>query len=113
MGDAPKPPFLRRQTLPPEPPTGMGARLAVIEHKLLTHAERDDRLEDALGKLSEGLGTLTATVGEIHAEVRAAIERRKFWTKVLVAVTTAVALFLIGVLAKISLIVQGAKLPTP
>lgn len=68
-------------------------------------------------KLNEGLWALRATMekglGALSDRIKQHDESRDMWRKIVIAVLSALALGLVGFLLKISVMVQGARLPPP
>lgn len=113
MEDTPLP-RPRRSTMP-----GSGgrdrleARVSVLERTEQHQAETIDEIKRGQAKLAGSVDTIDTNLNALVAKVDQLLEKRRFWQKVQTGVLVGLCLLLFGFIARISYIVQSARLPGP
>lgn len=114
MEDTPLPSRPRRSTMPGTSASGrdrLEARVAVLERTEQHQAETIDEIKRGQAKLAGTVDTLDTTINTLVGKVDQLLEKRKFWQKVQTGVLVGLCLLLFGFIAKISYIVQSARIP--
>lgn len=109
----------RRLTLPPvggereRRVSALEADVAVLQREERHQGKTIDEIKASYSKLAATVDTIDTTLSMLVGKVDQLLEKRKFWQKVQTGVLVGICLALFGFIAKISFIVQSAKLPTP